>query len=98
MNEGAKTNGKCVVLATTEEGELHANGRTTLIVHYGKWSRGVQIVVESEDVQIHEELAQRKTSVSYALILLLLLPSQTHENRIFSFNTVRLKCPMYRYQ
>lgn len=50
--------------------------------------------MESEDVQIHEELAQRKTSVFCALILLLLLPSQTHENlRIFSFNMGALNVP-----
>jgi hypothetical protein len=86
MNEGDKIKGKCLVLATTDR-----RGRATCRlkndmyrVHYGKWSLGDQIAVESDDVQIHEELAQWKTSVFCSLILLL---------RIFSFDMCNLNIP-----
>jgi hypothetical protein len=65
MNEGAKINGKRVALATTDRRERATCKwkNATYRVHYGKWSLGEQIAVESEDAQIHEKLAQRKTSV-----------------------------------
>jgi hypothetical protein len=86
MNEGAKIKGKCVVLATTDRrGSTTCKLKNDMYrVHYGKWSLGGQITVESDNVQIHEEVAQWKTSVFCSLILLL---------RIFSFDMGNCNSP-----